>query len=80
VEVSKLTFNVRFDEIWPWESIETAPKNGSSVLTHDGKDVFQARWCEEFGDWLYPLSDMTGNSIGGRSNPTHWMPLPEPPK
>ena len=66
-----------------WQQIESAPKERTSVLIWDGdvmevcyyagesKDswgVVRGSWCESNGE---------GYSC---YFPTHWMPLPEPPK
>lgn len=63
-----------------WQPIDTAPKDGSSVLiahwfvgSRDYR-IAIARWDEPHELWLsdiYPFSHWT---------PTCWMPLPEPPK
>jgi hypothetical protein len=77
-----------------WLPIETAPKDGTSVdlWIVDGYRLADVRftvpveslgespcWCEYttdfhgYGDWgIYP--------IGREIVPSHWMPLPEPPK
>lgn len=60
-----------------WQPIETAPKDGRDVLIVSDayRDrVLVARWYkyngkEGFRDWDADLH-----------LPTHWMPLPEPPK
>jgi len=58
-----------------WQPIETAPKDGDSVLTWDGERVDMAHWST-FGDgpgcWVVDNTD-----VGIK--PTHWMPRPEPP-
>ena len=60
-----------------WQPIETAPKDGSSILLTDSSDgsIKECRWdyCLGWGDPVY-----SEWSFGGK--PTHWMPLPEPPK
>jgi hypothetical protein len=60
-----------------WQPIETAPKDGSSILAiwrwgdnpDNGAETHMVvRWC---GWW-----DAQGFT---QPEPTHWMPLPEPP-
>ncbi len=81
-----------------WQSIETAPKDGSWVLLFGGKPdcdfdcdaarppVVAARWIpteirttyDSPGLWRFCSYD--SGYYGEWENPTHWMPLPEPPK
>lgn len=66
-----------------WLPIESAPKDGSFILLFSSGDgVNMARWGvpEPFGDekaWTTP-SEGPGYS-SEIENPTHWMPLPNPP-
>ena len=53
-----------------WQLRETAPKDGSEVLVWDHGVITQAAY--EQGGWF--------SIDGGLVYPTHWMPLPEPPK
>lgn len=60
-----------------WKSIETAPKDGTLVLLL-GKDQRHADgyWQGRTpftgnGHWVWPYVNR---------EPTHWMPLPPPPK
>ena len=75
-----------------WRSIESAPKNGTLVLVCDPHldypvtvgayfkgDRDDATGRFQRGDWAGWLS-MDGDHLASISNPTHWMPLPEPPK
>ena len=56
-----------------WQPIETAPNDGTEILTIDGKYCSVRYWgMGEDGD------DAWQPRIRG-SFPTHWMPLPEPP-
>ena len=64
-----------------WQPIETAPRDGTFVLTASlGWPVWLASWKSiragkrEFVGWTRLERD------GGDWQPTHWMPLPEPPK
>ena len=61
-----------------WQPIDTAPKDRTKVLTYgplkDGSGFYQ----EVQGYWksgYWPVVLMH-NSL----EPTHWMPLPDPPK
>ncbi len=54
-----------------WQPIETAPRDGTYILVF--VDVWHDVASWEAGLWL--------NTYGDHSmNPTHWMPLPAPPK
>lgn len=71
-----------------WQPIETAPKDGSVILTGSYLEEYSGEyepiktgrmeWAQEFarfdGGWR-----STG-WYSGLLSPTHWMPLPEPPK
>ena len=63
-----------------WQPIETAPKNGELILLSPAFDRPYAigRWAWEYGDGLW-FMDSVG-TLCGIWKPTHWMPLPEPPK
>lgn len=77
------------DKINEWQDINTAPKDGTPVLLYgdwrkyyykDGElvsvDTIEGAtvngcWNDETGSW---------RGIFGFIEPTHWMPLPQPPK
>lgn len=62
------------DEARPvWEAIETAPRDESSVLLYEARiGMSKGWWYENTRQWFgWPNQSVT---------PTHWMPLPEPPK
>jgi hypothetical protein len=71
-----------------WQPIETAPKDGTCVIvyppTFDGL-VSCAKWDEDrYAKRPRPYwrrMDAFGQVTRSRDNqPTHWMPLPDPPK
>ena len=57
----------------PWFPIETAPKDGTRVLLYgfDGYEAIFGVWNKQ---WVW------ADYLSNRSQPTHWMPSPEPPK
>ena len=58
-----------------WQTIDTAPKDGTVVLIKkDGSQV--VAYCED--DIWY--CDIYGWELLDQDTITHWMPLPEPPK
>lgn len=66
-----------------WQPIETAPK-GPRILATDGDIVSVTRY-EPMGlhNWICEAEttdDGYGWSGHDRWTPSHWMPLPEPPK
>jgi len=77
-----------------WQPIETAPKDGTQILLWNGAHRFLAYWDKDFSSsWdeereisipVGAWTDGTVASWGYEENnqikePTHWMPLPEPP-
>lgn len=66
-----------------WQPIETAPKTGVVViLGHPGSASETAAW---YGDgnvpgWYSEDSWKSQFNSWVAFPPTHWMPLPEPPK
>jgi len=60
-----------------WRPIETAPRDGTPVLVginDAGTRVVLVRW--QMDDWRYPFTIRRLKAY----TPTHWMPLPAPPK
>ena len=59
----------------PWRPIATAPKDGTPVLGWWGTECMIVDWCVVVERW--------GSTHDGEDmfepEPTHWMPLPEPP-
>ena len=64
-----------------WQPIESAPKDGPPVLiaTADGF-VGEARYHEDEDGWWWANTHPTDATDGSAERPTHWMPLPDPPK
>lgn len=68
-----------------WLPIETAPKDGSSVLLLISGEAIQGRWVTYKnipGEWrVVSLSSHgCGCCSADDEPPTHWAHLPEPPK
>lgn len=76
-----------------WQPIETAPKDGTRVLvygTYQWEDYLDRQqtgavtayyiaadfWDDEDIGWVL----ISTNPYRDRAQPTHWMPLPEPPR
>lgn len=70
-----------------WQPIDTAPKDGTKVLISDGRYVIDAYWddnasleqCERGPAWQVFNCDGDCWYSVAVTDPTHWMPLPEPP-
>jgi len=61
-----------------WQPIEKAPKDGTSILGFAGGMFAVVHW---YGNGNYWDLDVCGSyAEDGEWTPTHWMPLPEPPK
>ncbi len=56
-----------------WQTIETAPKDGTEVL---------ALCCEDHTQLVYAMGEGLWKSVSTDRYviPTHWMPLPNMPK
>lgn len=70
-----------------WQPIETAPKDGTSVILYcknHSPYVFQANFnslgCKEaHGFWETPVGTGGGGILFRYEWASHWMPLPPPP-
>lgn len=72
-EITRLTQeNERMREALKWQPIETAPKDGSDVLTWDGNDHCVLFFSQYGHGW-------TAGNPKVKHLPTHWMPLPITP-
>ena len=73
-----------------WEPIETAPKDGTLIIVgREGlSGVWVARYVEQYQSGYVPDNPWFGMLLNTNhisppyhsSIPTHWMPMPEPPK
>jgi len=70
-----------------WQPIETAPKDGTKIdlwgrnlLTWDkrGERIVNVAWGR-VTNWLGREGDDWQTGRGEDFQPTHWMPLPDPP-
>lgn len=62
-----------------WQDISTAPKDGTRVLLTDGLNTASVGfWRRTYEEW-HP-NEMTEINWWRMQPPTHWMPLPKPPK
>lgn len=75
-----------------WQPMETAPRDGTEVLVAYYGEVYTAKYIESNVSNDYPFFATTVNGDPWNCSgvdyrikyeylkPTHWMPLPEPPK
>lgn len=69
-----------------WQPIDTAPKDGTRVLLGAPQHVAGAKWLDmqrvEYGVVTQDLSywQIEGFDWPIGVQPTHWMPLPNPPE
>lgn len=72
----------KIDELWSsmeWRPIETAPKDGSSIMAVvDGK-ITTAYWSADGWIWVLSVIPWICDALDGMVSPTHWMPLPNGP-
>lgn len=73
-------------EVGGWRPIESAPKDGTAILLLYKGHAVEALWeCVDSGDGesgkqpAYRWSSEF-DFFGYGTEPTHWMPLPEPPE
>jgi hypothetical protein len=59
-----------------WQPIATAPKDGADVMTFGGAGMVVARYEDE----AWRLYNYGYEEATVRKQPTHWRPLPNPPK
>lgn len=57
-----------------WQPIDTAPKDGTEILTYAYTNMRVALWDDYTRDWRCNVHSFV------QINPSHWMPLPPPPE
>lgn len=84
----------RDNQMREWQTIETAPKDGTWILVYgekygdeDGPRFFVIKWVTNIGGvWEYidsttrKLVEKDWSGWSDNFAPTHWMPMPEPSK
>ena len=77
--LTKLNAKVFLSKTADWRSIAIAPRDGTEVLLgwDYGELVLSGHWHSFRGrdEWT-----TSRGPYAGRHDPTHWMPIPEPPK
>jgi len=67
-----------------WQPIETAPKGGSYFLAYTPsaklRKIKLAKWGRIWSGHVAYIKYAIFDDHGARIEPTHWMPLPDPPK
>ena len=63
-----------------WQDIATAPKYDDFLLLWSEGEGVQPGYWNETSDDAFWVAVETATLTGGRMTPTHWMPLPEPPR
>lgn len=72
-----------------WQPIETAPKDGTPILVfspYEKRDeptnIIVARYGTANGEEFWDYCEEMLSNVSGEidPSPTHWMPLPPPPK
>lgn len=59
-----------------WQPIETAPKDGTEILAYWEGHMDVMSWDQDMENF----TDDLGYTVRGNRQPSHWQPLPEPPK
>lgn len=63
-----------------WQTIDTAPRDGSWILIYEQFDDVTVGWWSPYSKkWMALRGAHYDDGVEEGSNPSHWMPLPEPP-
>jgi hypothetical protein len=66
-----------------WQPIATAPKDGTRIIGSDGDRVDIYQWeAQSYHKRPSPYWERSFHPVyyDRQQQPTHWMPLPEPPQ
>lgn len=63
-----------------WQPMETAPRDGTSVLVCTPRTMHVVYWIEKDIEYWHVTDNKHGPFPLRGPSPTHWMPLPEPPE
>jgi hypothetical protein len=62
-----------------WQSIETAPRDGTRILMFAGNGILGTSNLSYTGEWSEKWQCFKSDLMND-CHPTHWMPLPPAPK
>jgi hypothetical protein len=75
LQTSNELFNLK-KELIEWQPIDTAPKDGTKILTCGPKSGrYVSVWNKNGMNW----AEAGGEEYWTYNDPTHWMPLPDKP-
>lgn len=82
VKLCEYALRVKPDARAAWQPIETAPRDGSFVLIFSPVALEPLLYIASFNEFEEDLDpgEWTDPSLYLVPDPTHWMPLPEPPR
>ena len=63
-----------------WQPIETAPDYQTVLIYVPPFDPMQGTKSGRFKTWMVGARSIIGRNLSPDMQPTHWMPLPEPPR
>lgn len=64
-----------------WQPMATAPKDGTEILTYENGYIIKNNFIHIKGTKKHPeMKTWNVHSIHPHTQPTHWMPLPQPPE
>lgn len=63
-----------------WQPIESAPRDGTSVLVACSHGLYSVAWEDHNIEWWHVDDNKHGPYPLRGSGPTHWMPLPPAPE